>query len=146
MLSARYGLLISQKTREHLLQWLRRAHPEIQADENHIPAAKPLREFFCKRKIYAMFELELVVLPGHTDRQGEDIDPKRMAFMFVRRVCHSNRKVWLPPREIPGVASDGTAGSLLVKCGLFISDWTVLHMPLDDPLASSWVTDPNASA
>ncbi|CAE6509051.1 unnamed protein product [Rhizoctonia solani] len=133
-------------TVKHLLQWFRQVHPEIQVNDNYIPPPKPLFELIRKKRISTVFRVELIVLPGDTDWQGKDIDPKRMAFMFVRNICPSDRKVWLPPREIPGVASDGTAGRFLKKCGLVISDWVVINMLFDDPLASSWVTDPNASS
>ncbi|KAG8732029.1 hypothetical protein FRC11_000987 [Ceratobasidium sp. 423] len=134
-------------TLEHQLQWLRRAHPEIKADENHIPSTTPLCELIRKRKMSNLFEVDLVVVPGLPDPiwLNGNIELSRLALMFIRRTRSSGSGVWLPPREIPGVASDSHAGVFLKKCGLIISDWVVIHMPEGDPYAASWVRDPDAA-
>ncbi|KAG8732031.1 hypothetical protein FRC11_000989 [Ceratobasidium sp. 423] len=133
-------------TRQQKLEWLRRAHPEIQADEKHIPATRPLFDLIHKQQITSMFDVEMVIVPGTPDTLWVDgnINPNRMGLMFVRRTLISGPGVWLPPQEIPGVARDILAGKYLKKCGLVISDWVVIHVSDEDPFDVSWVPDPGA--
>ncbi|CAE6516940.1 unnamed protein product [Rhizoctonia solani] len=127
-------------TPEHQLEWLRRQNPEIKADENYIPVAKLLFEFIHKHDILRMFKIKYIPLPGPRDTYeiNGNLNPKRLGFMFVRRTCTHDFKVWIPKREIPGVASDSLAGKLLKKWGLVTSDWVVLHVPANDSFATSW--------
>ncbi|KDN34062.1 hypothetical protein RSAG8_12850, partial [Rhizoctonia solani AG-8 WAC10335] len=115
-------------TPEHQLEWLRRQNPEIKADENYIPVANLLFEFIHKHDILRMFKIKYVPLPGPRDTHeiNGNLNPKRLGFMFVRRTCTHDFKVWIPKREIPGVASDSLAGKLLKKWGLVTSDWVVI--------------------
>ncbi|KDN42934.1 hypothetical protein RSAG8_06460, partial [Rhizoctonia solani AG-8 WAC10335] len=134
-------------TRQHQIEFLRLRHPEIQVTEEHVPSAKPIYDIIHKRKLLDIISTHPVVLPGLPDviwdKEKLEMNPNHMALMFVRRVVNNGPPVWLPPREIPGVASDRIAKKILEKCGFVISDWVVIHMPADDVLLSQYVTDPN---
>ncbi|CAE6477788.1 hypothetical protein ACGC1H_005830 [Rhizoctonia solani] len=135
-------------TPKHQLEWLRTRYPEIEADEDHIPAANLLFELIRKHKMLSIFRFELVALPGPPDTdllEDGDLNPKRMAIMFVRRTCTGDKVGWIPQREIPGVASDGRVGQYLKRWGLVTSDWVVLHKPVDDPFRSFWVLKPTTT-
>ncbi|CUA73006.1 hypothetical protein RSOLAG22IIIB_05138 [Rhizoctonia solani] len=123
------------KTPDHVLEWLRARHPELQANEDYLPS-DPLYELMQKHNIHSMFRFERIVLPGPPETDGLPncrLNPKRLGVMFIRRTCPGDHKIWMPQREIPGVASDSYAGKLLKKWGLVTTDWVVLHMPADDP-------------
>ncbi|CAE6472190.1 unnamed protein product [Rhizoctonia solani] len=132
-------------TPEHMLEWIRTQHPNLPADENCIPFG-PFYELYKKHNMYKVFRFQRVALPGpykpNTDGRPGQLNPKRIAIMFIRRSCRGDRKIWMPQREIPGVASDSKAGRFLKKCGLVTTDWVVLHVPADDMLRSSWVPKP----
>ncbi|CAE6447342.1 unnamed protein product [Rhizoctonia solani] len=134
-------------TAEHQLQWLRLAYPEMTADENYIPSLKPFFKVFHKHKLSKFFGLELVVVPDLPDPIyfNGNAELSRLAYMFVRRSCSIDSAVWLPPRETPGVVSDSRAGAFLRKLGLVTSDWVVIHVPVGDSYATSWVNDPVAA-
>ncbi|CAE6430814.1 unnamed protein product [Rhizoctonia solani] len=136
-------------TVQHQIEFLRLRHPEIQVTEDHVPAAGPVYDIIHKWKLLDIISTHPVVLPGSPDaiwdKENLGINPDHMALMFVRRVVNNGPPVWLPPREIPGVASDRIAKKILEKCGLVVSDWVVIHMPEEDVLRSQYVFDPNDS-
>ncbi|KAG8748845.1 hypothetical protein FRC11_011832 [Ceratobasidium sp. 423] len=134
-------------TRQQKLEWLRRAHPEIKADEKHIPATGPLFDLIHKQQITSMFDVEMSTDSYKPDTLwlNGNINPNRMGLMFVRRTLISGPGVWLPPQEIPGVARDILAGKYLKKCGLVISDWVVIHVSDEDPFATAYMCDPGPS-
>ncbi|CAE6527294.1 unnamed protein product [Rhizoctonia solani] len=134
-------------TPEHMLEWIRTQYPNLPVDENCIPFG-PFYELYKKHNMYKVFRFEHLALPGppNTDGPPGQLNPKRIAIMFIRRSCPGDRKIWMPQREIPGVASDSKAGKFLKKLGLVTTDWVVLHVPADDMLRSSWVLEPKKAS
>ncbi|CAE6419828.1 unnamed protein product [Rhizoctonia solani] len=124
------------------LAWLRREHPEIEADEHNIPINGPLYARLRKFGLLDVFTVLPVMIP---QKPGTILDHEcleDMGIMFARRIRLTGKPAWLPPREIPGSVSDTKAGIILKRLGFNVSSWAIVYQPMDDPVSSHYVSCP----